>query len=223
APAGRGSAARGSRSRGPGAGRGRRRPLSRASHRPAARPGRGRRLGAHVAVGRTPTRARAIGGGGTAGRHLRRRRSVGGRARRAQWIHRSEPRSRSLRREARGPAAGRHAGAGLRARGTRPGRRRVDAGDDARSSRSHVSTRGLAWTTKLALQILAALALERAGWRVEALGVPGLGLVAAGGWSLPWTIAWVVFVTNALNLIDGLDGLACGVALVGSIAASFLL
>ena len=83
--------------------------------------------------------------------------------------------------------------------------------------------RGLAWTTKLALQILAALALERAGWRVESLGVPGLGLVAVGGWSLPWTIAWVVFVTNALNLIDGLDGLACGVALVGSIAASFLL
>jgi UDP-GlcNAc:undecaprenyl-phosphate/decaprenyl-phosphate GlcNAc-1-phosphate transferase len=35
--------------------------------------------------------------------------------------------------------------------------------------------------------------------------------------SLPLTIIWVVGITNALNLIDGLDGLAAGVALISSI------
>lgn len=38
------------------------------------------------------------------------------------------------------------------------------------------------------------------------------------GWlSLPVTVFWVVFVTNAINLIDGLDGLAAGICFFGSI------
>jgi len=83
--------------------------------------------------------------------------------------------------------------------------------------------RGLRWTTKLAWQVVAAVMLHAAGWKVESLGLPGFGIVAVGSWSLALTVGWVVFVTNAVNLIDGLDGLACGVALIGSIATSFLL
>ena len=83
--------------------------------------------------------------------------------------------------------------------------------------------RGLRSNVKLLLQIVAALALYGAGWRVESLGLPGFGIVAVGPWSPLLTVGWVVFVTNAVNLIDGLDGLACGVALVGSITTSFLL
>jgi len=38
-----------------------------------------------------------------------------------------------------------------------------------------------------------------------------------GVFSIPLTILWIVSLTNALNLIDGLDGLACGVATISSI------
>ena len=37
------------------------------------------------------------------------------------------------------------------------------------------------------------------------------------GWlSIPITVLWVVGITNAVNLIDGLDGLACGVSTISS-------
>ena len=35
--------------------------------------------------------------------------------------------------------------------------------------------------------------------------------------SIPITILWIVGVTNAVNLIDGLDGLACGVSTIASL------
>lgn len=37
------------------------------------------------------------------------------------------------------------------------------------------------------------------------------------GLSIPITILWIVGVTNAVNLIDGLDGLACGVSTIASL------
>lgn len=42
------------------------------------------------------------------------------------------------------------------------------------------------------------------------------------GWlSIPITVIWIVGMTNAINLIDGLDGLACGVSAISS-ASLFL-
>lgn len=81
----------------------------------------------------------------------------------------------------------------------------------------------LAALHKLGLQTGAALVLVALGWRVETLGVPGVGTIAVGVWSVPLTVAWVVLVTNAVNLIDGLDGLACGLALVASLATAAML
>src|SRR5438093_9419 len=82
---------------------------------------------------------------------------------------------------------------------------------------------GLRATAKLVCQFVAALLLYRFGWRVESLGVPGVGVWRVGLLSLPLTVMWVVFVTNAINLIDGLDGLACGVSLVATLAICVLL
>lgn len=39
-----------------------------------------------------------------------------------------------------------------------------------------------------------------------------------GAFSIPLTIIWIVALTNAMNLIDGLDGLAAGIAMFASIA-----
>ena len=35
--------------------------------------------------------------------------------------------------------------------------------------------------------------------------------------AVPVTILWIVGCTNAVNLIDGLDGLACGVSVISSL------
>jgi UDP-GlcNAc:undecaprenyl-phosphate GlcNAc-1-phosphate transferase len=44
--------------------------------------------------------------------------------------------------------------------------------------------------------------------------IQGFGSHALGGWlSLPLTVLWLVGCTNAINLIDGVDGLAVGVGL----------
>jgi UDP-GlcNAc:undecaprenyl-phosphate GlcNAc-1-phosphate transferase len=66
---------------------------------------------------------------------------------------------------------------------------------------------------KLAAQLVAALIVYVYGFRIEVLGLGSTELVL--GWlSVPLTILWIVGVTNAFNLIDGLDGLATGIALV---------
>ncbi len=71
---------------------------------------------------------------------------------------------------------------------------------------------------KLAACIASSLVLWAGGWRIESLGWPGLGAWDVGIWSLPLTLAWVVLVTNAVNLIDGLDGLASGVGIIACVA-----
>ena len=72
-----------------------------------------------------------------------------------------------------------------------------------------------AWI-KLTAQIAAALLLYLGGVEVEYLTTP-FGSVELGSYSVFITIIWVVILTNAINLIDGLDGLAAGVSLIGAV------
>jgi UDP-GlcNAc:undecaprenyl-phosphate/decaprenyl-phosphate GlcNAc-1-phosphate transferase len=67
---------------------------------------------------------------------------------------------------------------------------------------------------KLVGQIAVGLALWWAGIRIEVLTIPFAGVVHLGVLSLPLSVFWVVLVVNALNLIDGMDGLASGVAVL---------
>lgn len=77
--------------------------------------------------------------------------------------------------------------------------------------------RGLSPFAKILAQAAAGLLLFAAGYRVETIGVPWGGTVDLGLLALPVTLAWVVGMSNAFNLIDGLDGLAAGVALVATV------
>lgn len=71
---------------------------------------------------------------------------------------------------------------------------------------------------KLAGQIVAAVAVIPFGLQVEFVTNPlNGGLVYLGWWGIPVTIFWLVAVTNALNLIDGLDGLATGTAVIAAL------
>ena len=72
--------------------------------------------------------------------------------------------------------------------------------------------RGVRPRTKLAVQTLAALFAYACGYRIEGMMLPYLGTVHLGWLAIPATCLWFVAVINALNLIDGLDGLAGGVA-----------
>ncbi len=72
-----------------------------------------------------------------------------------------------------------------------------------------------AWV-KLIAQMASALLLFFGGVDVEFLTTP-FGSIELGNYSILITIVWVVMLTNAINLIDGLDGLATGVSLIGAI------
>jgi UDP-GlcNAc:undecaprenyl-phosphate/decaprenyl-phosphate GlcNAc-1-phosphate transferase len=72
--------------------------------------------------------------------------------------------------------------------------------------------RGMRALVKLAFQVAAALLAWWLGLSVERLFFPW-GIVELGALALPITVAWIVAVINAVNLIDGLDGLATGVVL----------
>lgn len=49
----------------------------------------------------------------------------------------------------------------------------------------------------------------------NSITLPYIGYVEMGIFSLPLTIIWILGITNAVNLIDGLDGLASGVTMIG--------
>ena len=73
-----------------------------------------------------------------------------------------------------------------------------------------------AWL-KLAAQIVVALVAVSQGVVLEYINFFGT-YIHFGVLSIPITVLWIVGLTNAINLIDGLDGLACGVSAICSMS-----
>ncbi|MFT8637005.1 MAG: MraY family glycosyltransferase [Pseudoclavibacter sp.] len=73
----------------------------------------------------------------------------------------------------------------------------------------------LEWYTKLAGQALAAGILAWQGFQIVSLPIGGV-LIGSGGGSLAVTVIFIVLIMNAVNFIDGLDGLVTGVVLIAS-------
>jgi len=73
----------------------------------------------------------------------------------------------------------------------------------------------LDWTIKLAGQFMAAGILAWQGVQIVSLPIGGL-VIGSYGVSIVLTIFVTVLVMNAVNFIDGLDGLVAGVVLIGT-------
>lgn len=70
---------------------------------------------------------------------------------------------------------------------------------------------------KLLVQTVVAIAAVALGFRMEALTVPGVGsLQLHAAVAAPLSLLWIVGITNAVNLTDGLDGLAAGVCFLAA-------
>lgn len=73
---------------------------------------------------------------------------------------------------------------------------------------------------KLVFQIIAALVVVFSGTRIDVVFWPFNTYLQ--GFSIPITIFWIVGLINAVNLIDGLDGLAAGVSSIGAFCLMIL-
>jgi UDP-GlcNAc:undecaprenyl-phosphate GlcNAc-1-phosphate transferase len=75
---------------------------------------------------------------------------------------------------------------------------------------------------KFLVQTAAAALVFVIGYRIEDVSLPW-GATFSLGWAAPvLTILWLVFLTNAMNLIDGKDGIAAGVAIIVAVPLAFI-
>ncbi|RLY79991.1 undecaprenyl/decaprenyl-phosphate alpha-N-acetylglucosaminyl 1-phosphate transferase, partial [Staphylococcus hominis] len=75
---------------------------------------------------------------------------------------------------------------------------------------------------KLIGQIIAASVVVFYGITIDFISFPIGPTIHFGILSIPITIIWIVAITNAINLIDGLDGLASGVSVIGLTTIGFI-
>ena len=69
-------------------------------------------------------------------------------------------------------------------------------------------------SAKLLAQLAAAALAVAGGLILPSLRLPVVGDVPLGPFGPLVTLAWIVVATNALNFIDGLNGLAAGVSFI---------
>ena len=66
--------------------------------------------------------------------------------------------------------------------------------------------------TKLLLQVAVATVIAAGGMRIDSIALPLLRRLQLGVAAIPVTVFWIVGMVNSVNLIDGRDGLAGGIA-----------
>ena len=68
-------------------------------------------------------------------------------------------------------------------------------------------------SVKFFFQIIAGIIVALTSYRIEIISLP-FGTFNLGIWAIPVTVFWVVAITNAINLLDGLDGLVAGTSFI---------
>jgi UDP-GlcNAc:undecaprenyl-phosphate GlcNAc-1-phosphate transferase len=75
---------------------------------------------------------------------------------------------------------------------------------------------------KLVIQLSIATIVYLLGVKIDTIFNPMGGAINLGGFSYPITILWIVGISNAVNFIDGVDGLAGSVITVNSITLALI-
>lgn len=77
---------------------------------------------------------------------------------------------------------------------------------------------------KLAGQIIAAMIAVYGGAKINYITnpIPGYNVIYLEHFATPISILWIVGITNTINLVDGLDGLASGVAAISASTMMFM-
>ncbi len=80
--------------------------------------------------------------------------------------------------------------------------------------------KGVPSWVKLTAQIIASIIVVACGVKIENISIPFTeGKIIMGDiFSYILTVCWIVGITNAINLIDGLDGLSSGVTLISCLS-----
>ncbi len=71
---------------------------------------------------------------------------------------------------------------------------------------------------KLLVEVGVAVGAIYIGFGANSVVLPVFGSTVMGGWGTALLVLWIVGVTNAVNLMDGLDGLAAGIGALVSLA-----
>ncbi len=81
-------------------------------------------------------------------------------------------------------------------------------------------SKGIPWYVKLIVQIISAIIVVICGIRIENISLPFVEnkIVIDQVFSYILTVGWIIGITNAINLIDGLDGLSSGVCLISCLS-----
>jgi UDP-GlcNAc:undecaprenyl-phosphate GlcNAc-1-phosphate transferase len=77
--------------------------------------------------------------------------------------------------------------------------------------------KGVPALAKLVGQIAASSVAVYFGAQILFVSTPFAKIVMLGVWAIPVTVMWMVAITNAINLIDGLDGLASGITFIAAV------
>ena len=75
---------------------------------------------------------------------------------------------------------------------------------------------------KFFLQMLAAIIVTAGGFLIRSVTLPYLGSLGLGLFAYPITVLWLVGISNAVNLIDGMDGLAGGISAFAALSMGII-
>ncbi|MBN1356795.1 hypothetical protein JXA40_11085 [bacterium] len=76
--------------------------------------------------------------------------------------------------------------------------------------------RGVRPLLKILIECAAGMVIFLSGFKILSVHTP-FGVIHFGMFAILITMLWILVTTNAVNLIDGMDGLATGVCLVGTV------
>ena len=82
--------------------------------------------------------------------------------------------------------------------------------------------KALGYKPKLVAQVVAAAAVYAAGYSIDRLAFPWGAEIELGFMAPVLTVIWIVFFTNAINLIDGRDGVATGVSVFAAVSLAYI-